>query len=336
MVDQLQLPPGAQSSTFQSLLDRNFVIGFFLPSIAWVGMTCLIINKLRPGFLMSFLPEEAVSWYLVSFGVFSLIGGAILLIMSGSITRCRQGYWPIKLTENFNCLEKWRCRKLTEKLTEVDLEYKRYQATGIQPPAKFEMKRSRLYWKWAQRFPHDESLILPTSFGNTIRAFEVYPYLMYGIDFDAGWYRLLAIIPEKYQDNINQAKTIVNFWLNLGAVSCFVLITYIGFAIGGICSGYLKCPDLSFWPIINFFWIPVATVVLRFISNYMARVAAVEWGNWVKSAFDVYLPELRTKLGFSPLFIGEKEKDVWRKFSQAAIYRNPKVMPDRVVFKVSD
>ena len=55
----------------------------------------------------------------------------------------------------------------------------------------------------------------------------------------------------------------------------------------------------------------------------MARKAAEGWGEWVKASFDVFLPELRAKLGFSPPETMEQEQELWKGFSQAIIYRYP-------------
>lgn len=82
------------------------------------------------------------------------------------------------------------------------------------------MKRNRLKLEIVESFPDQERWLLPTSFGNTIRAFEVYPRVMYGIDSIIGWNRLLGVIPKEYGDLYNDAKTSGGF---LGKCSFLVL-----------------------------------------------------------------------------------------------------------------
>jgi hypothetical protein len=57
--------------------------------------------------------------------------------------------------------------------------------------------------------------------------------------------------------------------------------------------------------------------------------SAIEWGVLVKSACDVYLPELYSKMGFMPASSLEKLQDNWYAFSQAIVYRLPNTMPPR-------
>ena len=70
--------------------------------------------------------------------------------------------------------------------------------------------------------------------------------------------------------------------------------------------------------------------ILVGITAYLkAQSAAVEWGNFVKASFDLFLPDLRDKLGLDGAVSADEEREVWRKLSQAYIYGNPKYMPRR-------
>ena len=70
-------------------------------------------------------------------------------------------------------------------------------------------------------------------------------------------------------------------------------------------------------------WFLYSAIVVAFVSSWQARIAAAQWGEWVKAAFDVFLPELCTKLGYKrPLDI-KAEREFWTKVSQAIVYRDP-------------
>ena len=77
------------------------------------------------------------------------------------------------------------------------------------------------------QFPDEEAWLLPTSFGNTIRAFEVYPRVMYGLDAIPGWLRILAVIPKDYRESVDNAKAQVDFWLNLWFLSILMIFEYV-------------------------------------------------------------------------------------------------------------
>jgi hypothetical protein len=63
--------------------------------------------------------------------------------------------------------------------------------------------------------------------------------------------------------------------------------------------------------------------ITAIITFARAKNSAIEWGELIKSSFDVFLPTLGKKLGFSDKFSKEEEKLLWEKFSQATIYADP-------------
>mgnify|MGYP006193474647 CR=1 FL=1 len=50
-------------------------------------------------------------------------------------------------------------------------------------------------------------------------------------------------------------------------------------------------------------------------------MAAEQWGEWVKAAFDVFLPALCHKLGYKKPRTAEDERKFWLSFSQGTAYR---------------
>ena len=169
--------------------------------------------------------------------------------------------------------------------------------------------------KAAVRFPDDERWLLPTSFGNTVRAFEVYSRIMYGMDAIVGWNRLLAVVPVDYRSLIDDAKTYVDFWANVWFFGIVVFMEYVALA----------------WhthqrPLL---WIPFIALLASTVAFFRAQTSAIEWGDFVKSAFDTYLVDLRKKLAFPLPKNRDEEKDMWLAFSRSVLYINPDRMPSR-------
>src|SRR5262249_42215615 len=81
-----------------------------------------------------------------------------------------------------------------------DREYPSQQQARIA-----ELKRQLL-----REYPTSEMEILPTKFGNAIRAFEVYPRNVYGVDSISVWLRLTSVIPRDFQNAVNDARTQVD------------------------------------------------------------------------------------------------------------------------------
>jgi len=70
-----------------------------------------------------------------------------------------------------------------------------------------------------------------------------------------------------------------------------------------------------------------ASSIIAIIAYSRAKSSAIEWGDLVKSSFDLFLSDLCKKLGFSIPVTGEEQQILWEKFSQAIIYVNPEHMP---------
>ena len=113
---------------------------------------------------------------------------------------------------------------------------------------------------------------------------------------------------------IDGAKAHVDFWVNIGLVFILLQIEYVGLVI-------IKGIQLNWW--IMGLW-----VVLGTIAPLRATSSAREWGQFVKSAIDVFAPKLRESLKFEEPENRQEEFEQWQKYSQALIYRLPEQLPE--------
>jgi hypothetical protein len=243
-------------------------------------------------------------------GVVSWLGGILLLVTNRRLYRFLEGYgdWnPLKI---FGGLQK---KNYTRLLAEIEKLDEQFREQKDQFPRELRDKRNRLMREKVERYPDREGLLLPTSFGNILRAFEVYPRVMYGLESIDGWSRLLAVIPKDYRELIDNAKSQVDFWVNIGFLSVLLLIEYIGLAI------YTKI--LVDW------WIAVLILLTAMVSLYFAQNSAIEWGDFVKAAFDVYRFRLIEMLSIDIPRSRDDEGKILTRFSQAIVYRIPYVLP---------
>jgi hypothetical protein len=238
-------------------------------------------------------------------GLISWMIGILLLGANRSIYRFLEGYGkynPLKLLLGF---EKRQYDRENKKLDDLDAEFNKLQESGEKIPHELRVKRNQLTQRLAERFPDEPGWILPTSFGNIIRAFEVYSRVVYGIEAIQGWNRLLAVIPKDYRELVDDAKSQVDIWVNLGILSVAFVGQYIGLSI------HFKSIDAI--------WLPFVAIFGAVLAASRANSAAVQWGELVKSSFDVYLPKLRTELALADY--SDDERTAWIKFSQMIIYR---------------
>lgn len=293
------------------LIGRDFVIGYFLPVAAFIAASLglAVVFGLEPG--GGSLDETETLVITTFLALASALGGVLLMALNREVIRLMEGY-------PYRFLNRWqvkRYRRLAGLADEIRAERKDLEKQNKELPPERRAELEKAVAKLATYFPAEEKWVLPTGLGNTIRAFEVYPRVMYGLDAIEGWGRLLGVIPTDYRVQIDAAKTQMDFWVNLWLLALLFLPEYATFAIYG---EDLRVP-----------WAPLAAVVVAFFAASRAKSAAVQWGDLVKSSFDLFLPELWTKLGFAPTEDTDKEHATWKNFGWAVHYRAPRYLPKR-------
>ncbi|MBC8508223.1 MAG: hypothetical protein ISR58_13925 [Anaerolineales bacterium] len=296
------------------LFDRNFAVGFFLPVGIFITLSGVILNSYPFGPDISVFLEIDLLIGTTILGLLSWIGGIVLLAVNRDLYRFMEGYGSLNPVKLFGWFEKRRYRNTLKELDELNTEYRACIESEQEFPTKSRQKRNKIIRRLSTEFPDKEELLLPTPFGNALRSFEIYPRAMYGLDSIDAWGRLLAVMPKDYVELVNSARSQVDFWVNLGLVFILLQIEYLGLAIAT--GAQLNWGIVVLW------------IVLGAIAPLRATSSAREWGDYVKSSFDVFAPKLRETLGIEPPKNREEEFAQWQKFSQAIIYRLPNQMPE--------
>ena len=71
----------------------------------------------------------------------------------------------------------------------------------------------------------------------------------------------------------------------------------------------------------------LSIILVERLSARASVHAAIQWGEPVKAAYDVYLPALRKTMQASEVGTAAESSTEWSTFSQAVIYRRPDVLP---------
>jgi len=296
------------------LFDRNFAVGFFLPVAIFITISGVILAQygFAPNMVNYLATDLLVGTTII--GLISWVGGIVLLAVNRDLYRVMEGYGkynPIKL---FAWFEKRRYQKALYELDKLDDEYRDCYEKKEEFPAKSRTRRNQLMRQLAEEFPDQAEYLLPTPFGNVLRSFEIYPRVMYGFEAIDGWGRLLAVIPKDYLEIINGARSQVDFWINMALVIILLQIEYISLV-------FMFGTQLNLWIVLLF-------IALGTIAPLRATSSAREWGDFVKSAFDIHRFKLLESLGIEAPKDRDEEKIIWKEYSQAIIYRLPEVLPD--------
>lgn len=307
-------------SELPKLLGRDFAIGFFLPAAIFT----LALLGLGHGFDLDVIWLPRLQAEVLDVALLALtawLWAVLLLGLNRSIYQLLEGYGeynPIRWALMKLGWEKQRYRRLIARIRELDDALRKAALT----PEENAERATLMRWR-AEQFPK-EPYLMPTRFGNSIRAFETYSFEMYGLDDIPGWLRLIAVIPKDYLAIVGDAKAQTDFWMNLWVQSFLLIVAYFATALAA-----WQGPDAAavLPPLV---WFPFACWLLAWFAAGRARVAAVEWGQMVRAAYDVHLPELREKLGFAAPADRKQERKMWEEFSRSIVYRDPRLIPRSV------
>jgi hypothetical protein len=289
------------------LFGRDFVIGFFLPSLLFLITS--VVNLMSLGIhpiWMRIDPNDALKDTTI-LAAMSLIVAFFLMSLNRLIFRALEGYWIFDLGKRLNVFQRWRFRRLHGQLDRLKQQKDQCEKEKLTFTKVDEY--NRLMERAAQRFPSKESLLLLTSFGNAVRAFEDYPRVMYGFESINGWARLNAVLPKAYRETIGNMRAATDMWVNVWFLSVIVAFE---------CFVPRAAHSLRQGPV----WVAMIPMAIGFLAAWQARIAAQQWGEFIKAAFDVFLPALCSKLGYQRPASRESERALWHSLSQAMVYRH--------------
>jgi hypothetical protein len=298
-------------SELPKLLGREFAVGYFLPVAAIAAGAYFALSDfgLAEG-IRQLLAKDL--WVGVSFAVAATwLLSLVAMAVNRPVIRVLEGYGAINPIQLVRFLQYRSFDKLQQRI----------DALAAQGGRDSERLRGELEAQFAAGFPSRRDLVLATAFGNTIRAFEDYPRVIYGFDSIEGWDRLVAIVPPPYRELIDAAKTKVDFSVNIWLGALLLAAAYAAMAIA-----WWRLPSA---------WYPVLALVIAWLAARAAKASAYEWGVTIKSAIDVFLPELATKMGYRLPAKAAEQRKFWTLLSQMFLYRHAPTFSDLDKYRIS-
>jgi hypothetical protein len=305
-------------------LAQSFRLAAVFPAFVFVVLNeILIVPHLPQKGLIAQIAALDLSGQLVIAAVCSLLLGYTLTVVNIPLIRLFEGYpwrttWPGDLLVE---RQEERRRKLGDRSPSLDKKISRLRKRA----AHYDVghpRRERLYRKRValeekskvERLLGEQEIrnyfpivspVLPTTLGNTIAAFEDYPWDRYRIDAVVLWPRLLpTLTEEKYAGYVEREKAGLDFALNL----CF-LFSLLGLEIAYV--GVLFGREYVAWLIGA-----CVTLLLAFLFYKVAVAGAYGWGTTVRVAFDLYRYHLLRALYGHPPHDFPTEKRTWKQISR--------------------
>jgi len=193
-------------------------------------------------------------------------------------------------------------------LQHITIGYHRYRHGEMFKAGLGALERYRAI----RQYPESRAQVLPTAFGNVLRAFEEHPRRLYGIDPISTWPRLVAVVPDAYLSQISDTKTIVTLSLNLCVVSLLL-------AFETALLAPRTAPEK--WFVAALAWAVLAAFAYRGAIS-MANV----WGEYFRSAFDLYRLEVLKRMSLDlpagPI-TSQHELTIWQQVQLITFFGEP-------------
>ncbi len=322
-------------SSLASISDKTFIVGYVLPLLLFLfaGGLLFIDVPLVHAFLLTIATEE--SFEKLTYLIIALWVLALLMQLVNHIQlQMLEGYrWPVSRLGFLKRSQVARFDLVNIPFQAVNDEWKAAIQKGVGFPPDREAAWNSLRTKLVTNFPTRKELVLPTRFGNAIRAFELYSAEVYGADSIPLWLNLATVVPKDFQSALDDARAQVNCLVNVVFFSWAIAIT----AACRFVATFAPVEALSnqpHWievPVLfgNVSWIFGVAAVGAALVGWGAYALAIEqvfaWGALVKAAFDCYLPALAKSLGYSLPKTGTEQKEFWIAVSRRAIQHRPLV-----------
>jgi len=283
------------------------------------------VLPLYPRGLEVFRPLETLDagWKVLAFSFCAILLTGVLFNMNTLVFRLFEGYpWRDSIIGRW-FTKRESARYCKAKSSKANLETLLNTLPAGSEQFKEVSKHLRAVAGILEKsFPDQDNLVLPTRFGNAIRAFEVYPRRQYRMAAIELWPRLLAVINSTYFPIISDAKTMVDFLVNSSLLAAVLAFSALLFGLRNVAFG----PNLQ-----TVTWL-LRTAGFAAISYWFYSSAvrpAQEWGQHVRGAFDLFRSDLLAKLGIIALPATlDEERRIWSAVS------NQLVFPDAAVFRL--
>jgi hypothetical protein len=240
-------------------------------------------------------------------------GVFVALLLSGlqhPLTRLLEGY-PLARARKLPVLGKlyaWRLRHWQQVFDRL--------AAALDGPAGPD--RTAAARRLHTCFPARRDLLLPTEFGNVLRAFETHPRLRYGLDGIAIWPRVAMLFNDTEKAEVEEASADVQFFTNLMVVTVLAgLLLAVDAAAHADGAGH------------GVLYVAIglaATAALSAIWWRAAISAARRWGSPVRAAFDLHRLELYERLGVKTPQTAAEEQVVGTAVNRLLMFAEP--LPD--------
>jgi hypothetical protein len=269
-----------------SRVNARFIMILFFPSlIFWGGLAAIFGTDTGLTVLLG-------QWRALDTGIqWLLIVIALAWVTFFAFLLSNQLVW---LTKQFEGYWDW-IPKLGEWMMNKRKEYYKQVLKNIDLKKDYE----QIYYKYP--FPNEPEELMPTRFGNIMKNAERYSWQRYDLEAVLLWPHIFSIMDETQLQPINNARSSLDFMVIISSLSA--LFAFISGAFLLIVEG----------PCWLFFICFLGGLMVAWMAHASALEAAINYGQLIKSTFDLYKGKLWGQLGYKKPGSLEEERKSWRR-----------------------
>lgn len=315
-------------SNYLEKLGSNFLVAAMVPSLALVITSILVFDPIF-NILKSFKDADG-TYQLIGFGpiifISTVIIGFTLTALNTFILKMFEGYVvfpPLRfLYELSRRIHRSRARRMMDDRDHLKKQLLQMQKDYNRDPSlkpKLNKLKGAYYAAAAvydQSYPQSLDDILPTRFGNTLKAAENYSGERYGLDSVNFFPRLVQVIPIDYRASIDATRNELSFLVNMSILSItFSMLCVLAFFYTMATVNIGTGDPAMYGLFVNEAARYLIAAALGFLSCgffYNASIFSVgSFGLMIRACFDLFRLDLLKKLGLErPHDYGE-EFNAW-------------------------
>lgn len=259
------------------VFSRYFIVGFVLPSFfALVALAQIVDDSFLPAVYRS--ADDGPRVLII--GGAAVFVGLVLLGLHYPILRLYEGY-PLAARADGRYVGRL-CKLLMRRQEKLFAAAKAACEDEVATP----VARRTAKWRMDLRFPWDaEGLLLPTGFGNALRAFERHSRSRWGLNAVAAWPGIEMLRTPDEIEVHTDARGDVAFFVNGSLLAALGGLTLLADAVIGAHPAWYSAPLYA---------IPFVLAGALYVS---AIGAVIRWGSAVRASMDIHRRELYEKVG---------------------------------------
>ncbi len=296
------------------VFSRYFIVGFFVPTFFSLALLKLALSR-------EWLPkavEPATGEAFLVLGALALLIGLILLGLRDPIVYIMSGYLLVRDNTSWwyrpiRAAGEWMRGRLLREFTRLQIQAK---PSGSAETSSEHQMRRRAEWLFDIHFSNSPEKVLPTRFGNRIRAAEDHARKRWFLETVVVWPRINTFLSEQESKLHADAETDVAFFLNSA-----LALTLAGSAM--VLDAVIHDPRTL--------WL-ASIYVLLFVLAYLLYLAAVgaaeRWGRYIRASIDLHREDLYRKLGVRVPSTDKETRDVGVSINRLLLYGDR--LPDTI------